>query len=258
MPAIPAGVPRTASPTIPPSRSNSDSGQRLLSQRQASLELVQLQPALAGSASIAPLLTRVQSHRTALAAYAKERNTQSFLQRSRCPVCHAHTRLYGDAVVSTTDPVVSNAFLLSMMSFYLCAGVYHPLDNRFEEVVKTMNPYAITLEVGSIRFESPGFFEVLGSLNPLKLVADFITNWRAENTKRITIQSNETIQFEKVRAKFATDVLKMMPEAVRGESAHRIVEITNSVITPSALTLESIASDERVKQARLTNGKREK
>jgi hypothetical protein len=70
-----------------------------------------------------PLLTRVQSHRTALAAYAKERNAQSFLQRSGCPVCHARTRLYRDAVVSTTDPVVSNAFLLSSMSFYLCACV---------------------------------------------------------------------------------------------------------------------------------------
>jgi hypothetical protein len=125
----------------------------------------------------------------------------------------------------------------------------YPFHQNLDEVLQSTSPFAMTLTVGSIRLESPGWMELIGSLNPLKVIADFITGCRAENTKRMAIRSNEAIQRDRIRAKFATDILKMLPERTRLEGVHRIVDITNGVIVPAALALESIASDERVEGA---------
>lgn len=38
--------------------------------------------------------------------------------------------------------------------------------------------------VQKIRFSSPGWIELLGSLNPFKLIADGVRDWRKENTER--------------------------------------------------------------------------
>ena len=40
------------------------------------------------------------------------------------------------------------------------------------------------LAVTSAEYSSPGWLGFAGSLNPLKVVADFITDWRAENSQR--------------------------------------------------------------------------
>jgi len=55
-----SGVPRTTGPAIPPPGRDPDSGQCILSQGRRCLGLVQIQPALAGSASVAALLAGIQ------------------------------------------------------------------------------------------------------------------------------------------------------------------------------------------------------
>lgn len=40
------------------------------------------------------------------------------------------------------------------------------------------------LAVEGIEYGSPGWVQVLGSWNPLKVLADFVTAWRAENSQR--------------------------------------------------------------------------
>src|ERR1019366_297381 len=102
-----------------------DSGQRLLSQGRRCLGLVQVQPALAGSASVAALLAGVQSHGTALAAHPQKRDAQPLLRRSGCTARHAHARLRRAAVAPATDQVLSDSFLLILISLYLCATIYH-------------------------------------------------------------------------------------------------------------------------------------
>src|SRR5439155_7294335 len=82
------------------------------------------QPALAGSAPIASLLARIESHRTALAAHPQERNAQPILRRPGCATHHAYACLRRDAIPPATDPVLSESFLLTAMSLYLCAAVY--------------------------------------------------------------------------------------------------------------------------------------
>ena len=91
-------LPRTTRPAVPPPGSDSDSGQRLLPQGRRGLGLVQIQPALAGSTSIAALLAGIEPYRTAVAAHPQERHTQSLLRRPGPPARHSNPCLWGDAV----------------------------------------------------------------------------------------------------------------------------------------------------------------
>jgi hypothetical protein len=50
-----------------------------------------------------------------------------------------------------------------------------------EELVKATTRAQRALRISQIRLASPGFVEFIGSLNPLKLVADFIIQWRGQN-----------------------------------------------------------------------------
>src|SRR6266571_3245079 len=116
-------LPRTTGSAIPPPRGDPDSGQRLLPQGRRGLGVVQVQPALAGSASVAALLAGIEPYRTAVAAHPQERDAQPFLRRLGRTPRHAHAGLRGDAGAPPTDPVLSDSFLLIVMSLYLCADV---------------------------------------------------------------------------------------------------------------------------------------
>jgi hypothetical protein len=48
--------------------------------------------------------------------------------------------------------------------------------------------YTGDLYIGRIEYSSPGWLDFIGDLNPLKNIADFITNWRKENTTREIIK----------------------------------------------------------------------
>src|SRR5487761_502001 len=110
-------------PSLSPPGSDPDSRQRLLSQGCRSVELVQVQSELAGSAPTATLLARAQPHRAAVAIYPQKRNPRSlFCQRSRVGR-HSDPRLRRHAILSRADSASSTAFLLAIMSLYLCADV---------------------------------------------------------------------------------------------------------------------------------------
>lgn len=56
--------------------------------------MVQVQPALAGSASIATLLARIKPYRTAVAAHPQKRNAQPFLRRRGRTARHSNAGLW--------------------------------------------------------------------------------------------------------------------------------------------------------------------
>jgi hypothetical protein len=101
----------------------------------------------------------------------------------------------------------------------------------------------------------------------------FITKWRAENTKRLKIQSQEkqaqdTMAFnrERMSRAFALEVLRQMPESDRHRAAERLSEIAGYAITPSITALEHMVTDSRTGDAEViepgaplpTPGKRRK
>jgi hypothetical protein len=114
------------------------------------------------------------------------------------------------------------------------------------DFLPAMNPYIISLQIKRISIASPGFCEFFGSLNPLRVIADFVTNYPSEDTKRMKIRSDELLKREQLRATFIRDFFKLMPNSYLLENPDRVIEITRTVIEPAFRHLESIATDTKV------------
>ena len=54
------------------------------------------------------------------------------------------------------------------------------------------------LLISRIRYGSPGFIEFLGSLNPFKLIADCVRDWRKENTERGKYETQNELESKKL------------------------------------------------------------
>ena len=89
------------------------------------MELVQIQPALAGGASVTALLARVESHGT---AHAQDGDSQSILRWRGRPGRHIDARLRRDAVTPAIDQFLPGSFSLILMSLYLRASIYRELS----------------------------------------------------------------------------------------------------------------------------------
>jgi hypothetical protein len=148
-------------------------------------------------------------------------------------------------------------------------STYYGLPRHFEgefffqrqplpKALEAVRPFTAPLAIDALRLESPGWVQIMGNLNPLKVIADFIAKWRAENTKRMKIQSEErrtegALAFERERMHrgFALEVLRQMPESDRHRAAERLSEIAEYSITPSISELERVATDTRVGNAEI-------
>lgn len=58
-----------------------------------------------------------------------------------------------------------------------------------DEVIEASLSITSHLLLGRIDYASPGIAEIIGSWNPLKIVADLVTNWRKENTERQRVEN---------------------------------------------------------------------
>jgi hypothetical protein len=130
------------------------------------------------------------------------------------------------------------------------------------DVLTVVEPFATPLAIDAIRIESPGWVQLFGSLNPLKVVADFISRWRAENTKRMNIENTTCVERERIRTRasvdkdrirseFAREILRLMPPDSRGLSADRVSEVISYVIQPSLAALEAMGEDGRVLESQV-------
>jgi hypothetical protein len=133
------------------------------------------------------------------------------------------------------------------------------LDRRepLSTVIAAVEPLLLPLGIDALRLESPGWVQVLGNWNPLKVMADFISKWRAENTKRMQInttaaterervQTQAALEQERMRRAFALEVLGQLPEEHRTRHAGRLAEIAEYAITPGTNALQQLANDRRI------------
>jgi hypothetical protein len=154
------------------------------------------------------------------------------------------------------DQEVSNKAQEPVWNALYSNAYTQPFGRNFDDLLKSMRPFRYSLTVGAISISSPGWIEVIGSFNPLKTIADFITHCREEKTKRMDIDAKVYIASEhekterlRIKAELATNILTLMPEHSRPETAYRVVDISQAVIEPSMKALESVVRDERVQGA---------
>lgn len=131
-------------------------------------------------------------------------------------------------------------------------------------VIAGVQPLVLPLGIDAVRLESPGWVQIIGNLNPLKVMADFVSKWRAENTKRLQIstmaqterertQTEGALERERMLRGFALEVLRQLPEGPRGQHGNRLAEIAEYAITPGTNALQRVANDVRVIDAGVVN-----
>jgi hypothetical protein len=50
--------------------------------------------------------------------------------------------------------------------------------NAARQIVQWVYQWMPPLHIGKVQIASPGWIEVIGSLNPLKVICDLVTSWR--------------------------------------------------------------------------------
>jgi hypothetical protein len=129
-----------------------------------------------------------------------------------------------------------------------------PLENAFEAVF----PFVASLRIDGLKLESDGWAQIVGNLNPLKVIADFVSRWNSEKTKRMKIRSDErqreadrALERERIRQTFALNLMRYLPETDRHVAAQRLSEIAQYSIAPAILQLENLAESNRIGGAEL-------
>ena len=132
-------------------------------------------------------------------------------------------------------------------------GVFGAQPPPFERLLELTRAVSQPLAVDAISYASPGWIQLIGDWNPLKVLSEFITKWRAENTKR----DANLMKFENDRLRIQADLAaKLLDAAPKMEKHHeggtsRLIDMAESVIKPATGYLQRIGSDSRIIEAEL-------
>lgn len=116
----------------------------------------------------------------------------------------------------------------------------------YQSVVSSPLTYTADIYIRSLHYESPGWIEFLGSLNPLKVVADAINQWRIQNTLREKNKQDAVLKEMKLKLEFMKLIAqeaKPLRELVSNGDYERLV---HSVLGPTSEILATVSKDKRI------------
>jgi hypothetical protein len=89
---------------------------------------------------------------------------------------------------------------------------------------------------------------MIGDWNPLKVLADFISKWRAENTKRDANRLRAENEQLRIRTELAAKLLEAAPKMERHHEggAARLIDMAENVIQPATGYIARVGADSRV------------
>jgi hypothetical protein len=123
-----------------------------------------------------------------------------------------------------------------------------PAPPSFERVIELTRSVSQPLAVDAISYASPGWIQLIGDWNPLKVLSEFITKWRAENTKRDANRMKFENDRLRIQAELAAKLLDAAPKMERHHEGgtSRLIDMAESVIKPATAYVQRIGSDSRV------------
>ena len=166
---------------------------------------------------------------------------------------------------STEAPAFHNIWHAQSVVFSVLKGRYvegvegRPID--LESLISFVKTYTGTLDIESIRYGSPGWFEFIGNLNPLKVIADAIKEYREQNTIRERDKQQAEIAREKHRMDAENERRRIDGDVLRAALEHaphlfeqnngRLTEVNEKIIIPANRTIVEIGHDVRIKDVTL-------
>lgn len=103
------------------------------------------------------------------------------------------------------------------------------------------------LYLHGIELHSPGWLEVLGRLNPLRAIEETIKAWRAENTKRMKIESQERVELRRLESQERLEILRVKSE-VFTQITNRAEQLRRDGTSPLMEQYINLTSDQPIHQ----------
>lgn len=134
------------------------------------------------------------------------------------------------------------------------AGIDAP---PYSKLIELSNSIVAPLQIDAISYASPGWIQLIGNWNPIKVLADFVSQWRAENTKREANWLNAQTERMRIQADLAAKILEQAPKMTDRYDAgtSRLVEIAEEVIRPTIRYLERYGNDARIVDAEVVSAR---
>lgn len=121
------------------------------------------------------------------------------------------------------------------------------LSRWIEPLIHSALRESSDLYLHGIELHSPGWLEVLGRLNPLRAIEETIKAWRAENTKRMKIESQERIETLKLESHERLEILKTK-SGVFTQITNRAEQLRRNGTSPLMEQYISLTSDQPTQQ----------
>lgn len=140
-------------------------------------------------------------------------------------------------------------------------SLHHPMGTfgtqppAYERLLDLTRSVSQPLQIDAISYASPGWIQLIGDWNPLKVLSEFITKWRAENTKRDANRMKFENDRLRIQAELAAKLLEAAPKMERHHEGgtSRLIDMAESVIKPATSYLHRIGNDTRIIEAAITS-----
>ncbi len=134
-------------------------------------------------------------------------------------------------------------------------GVIASEPPGYSKLIDLANSVSEPLTIDAISYASPGWIQMIGDWNPLKVLADFISNWRSENTVREDNRRKAENEDFRIRADLAARLIESAPNMQQrheGESS-RLIDLAEHVINPTTKYIENVKRDSRIIDVEIVN-----
>ena len=124
----------------------------------------------------------------------------------------------------------------------------------YEKLLELTRSLSSPLIIDAISYASPGWIQLIGDWNPLKVLSEFITKWREENTKRQENKMKYDNDRLRIQADLAAKLLDAAPKMERHEGGtSRLIDMAESVIKPATGYVARVGTDTRIVEAELVS-----
>jgi hypothetical protein len=90
-----------------------------------------------------------------------------------------------------------------------------PVEEALAPLMAAAARQTSELWVSRLAVNSPGFWEIVGNLNPIKAIGDIITNWRIQNTQRERdiVQAERDVKIAEIKAQADREIARLKSES---------------------------------------------
>jgi hypothetical protein len=139
--------------------------------------------------------------------------------------------------------------------FYGYDERYGPDDYRhvapnFEVMIATAEQFTGEPALKSVQYSSPGWIELLGSWNPIKVIADTISEWRKQNTEREKNRQQADLEAMRIRAGVLSSILAN-DNLLKSGDPRLYQAVFEHILNPAYGFVTGIAVDSRITSVKM-------